>query len=396
MENFNAEIKLLTALAKIELCDNDNIIIEKLIDSKQDWEILYKYAVFHGIAALISRHLSCQKNIESIPKKIFSDLYQHYLLSLSRNIILYEHFQKILQSFSAKNISVIPLKGIFLAEKLYKDIGLRQMSDIDLLVKKDNAETCIQILLNLGYLPFGVDKTKFFRNNGVAKHMPTMVLNDILVDIHFKIQIDDTIHTIDMEEYWRNATSINLYNIKTLALSTENLLLYLCIHIERHFNEGKIQLYQFVDMIGILQTHEKDFNWSQFEFSCEKNYCKKNVLTILFFLYEFFSIELPEKIVQQFSVFNFEKSKALFISFLNCNIEEILNRTENQNIKNLRKIKGTKNKFFYLFGDIFPSKLFMYNRYRIKHKPFLFIYYLLRINKGFIALLKHFIKIYKK
>jgi hypothetical protein len=388
MENLTAENKLLLALSKIEINNDDRVIIDNLILSVNDWNYVYECAVFQGIGSLISKHFFLQRQAEIIPKSIISKLNQIYYRSLSRNMILYEHFQKIAQTFSANNIAVIPLKGIFLAETYYHDIGLRQMSDIDLLVKYEDVQNCIQILSDLGYEAIGRVKTEFIKNKGVAKHLPTMSLNNVLVEIHFRILVDDSIHIIEVEEYWKNASPTILFNIPTLTLLPENLLQYLCIHLERHFNEGKIQLYQFADMVGILQKN-KDFDWELFELSCKKNHCWKNVLPILFLLQKFFLVSYPEKIQQLALQHSSKKTEDLFISFLKCNKEEILFGIENQNIKNLRKIKGIQNKFRFLIGDIFPSRLFMYQRYHIRQKPLVLAYYILRLTIGFSMLIRH-------
>jgi hypothetical protein len=394
MENIRSENKLLLALSRIALSEADIKTVDNLVLSIKDWDIFYECSIVLGIGSLISRHLLLLCQIDFIPKKIISKFNQLYYQSLSRNILLYKYFQTILQTFIANKIEVIPLKGIFLAETYYKDIGLRQMSDIDLLVKQEDVKNCIQILMNLGYVAVGRNKTEFIKNKGAAKHLPTMVLNGVFVEIHYRILIDNSTYSIDIENYWKNTNSILLHNTLTLALSAENLLQYLCIHLERHFNEGKIQLYQFADILGILQKHEKDFDWDVFVISCEKNHCSKNVFRVLFLLQTFFIVSFPLKIQQIILQYSNISTENLFISFLNCQKEEISARIENQNLKNLRKIRGLKNTFFYLIGDIFPSKSFMVSRYAIKKKSILFAFYIIRLFKGIAILIRHIFRKY--
>ena len=74
-----------------------------------------------------------------------------YYKTLYMNIKFYDAYGKILSKFEEHNIQHIPLKGIYLAEWLYKDIGLRLLSDIDLLVKVSDGQKCIQLLMELGY-----------------------------------------------------------------------------------------------------------------------------------------------------------------------------------------------------------------------------------------------------
>jgi hypothetical protein len=392
MENIASENKLLIALSKIALSEDDIFTINNLILSIKNWPNIYEAAVMLGIGSLISRHLIRYEQKDTIPKIIISKFNQLYYRSFSRNIILYEHFKKIHQAFEVNKIEIIPLKGIYLAETYYKDIGLRQMTDIDLLVKQEDVEKCIKILMNLGYKAAERVKTEFIKHEGAAKHLPTMVLNGVFIEIHYRILIDNSTYFIDIGNYWKNTNSIILYNTPTLALSPENLLQYLCIHLERHFNEGKIQLYQFVDLLGILQKHEKGFNWDDFVISCEKSHCIKNVFRVLFLLQKFFLVSFPEKIQQIIIQYSNISTENLFISFLNCQKEEISAQIETQNLKNLRKIRGLKNKFRYLYGDIFPSKSFMVSRYAINKKHPLFFFYMVRFLKGFIILIRHVLR----
>jgi hypothetical protein len=392
MESLTSENKLLLALSKIILTEEDIINIETLIFSINNWNNILRFSIMLGVGALISRHMYHHNHSSVIPKLILAEFDKLYYRSLSRNIILYEHYQNIQQAFTADKIEIIPLKGIFLAETLYIDIGLRQMSDIDLLVKHEDLEKSIQILMNLGYKAVRRYKTDFIKNLGDEKHLPTMVLNDIFVEIHYRIFIDDSKYTIDIENYWMNSRPLILHNTSTLSLSPENLLQYLCIHLERHFNEGKIQLYQFADLMGILKKHEKDFDWDVFIDSCEKNHCNKNVFRVLYLLHKYFQVSFPEKIQQITSQYGSIFIENLFVSYLNCQKKEIIAQIENQNLKNLRKIRGVKNKIFYLLGDIFPSKEFMVSRYNIKSNSTTFGFYFFRLYKGITIFVRYIFK----
>jgi hypothetical protein len=57
-------------------------------------------------------------------------------------MLLYQELQTVLKTFKfrAASIAVIALKGAFLAELVYENIGLRAIGDVDLLVKKEDLE----------------------------------------------------------------------------------------------------------------------------------------------------------------------------------------------------------------------------------------------------------------
>ena len=387
MRNFTSEIKLLLTLSKIKIPIAEISNIENLITSVNDWNFFLECTFIHGITSLVSKNL---KSYKEVPEKIRILLNHTYHITLRKNVVLYDALQKILYTFARYNVAAIPLKGIYLAETLYKDIGLRQMSDIDLLLKESDVNMAIDLLTGLGFVASGRIKSKYINSTVIAKHMPTMVKNGVLVEIHFRILIDDSHQSVNIDDFWKNANPVKLSGTETMALSIEDLLQYLCIHLERHLNEGKIQLYQFVDIIGLLDNTEKIFNWDAFLVSCENNKCMKSVFRILCLLHQYFSITFPNKIHQLCQLFKEEKTEQLFEYLLNCDIKGIAKLTENQNLKNLRKLDGGLNKLRFLIEDILPSISFMMKRYHIRFKLIVIPFYIYRMMKGIYLLLIHF------
>jgi len=73
------------------------------------------------------------------------------MLTAARNILLLNHASLILLRLRAENIPVIALKGLFLLENTYKDVGARSMSDLDILVHREDLNRTVEILQGLGY-----------------------------------------------------------------------------------------------------------------------------------------------------------------------------------------------------------------------------------------------------
>jgi hypothetical protein len=382
----SAENHILLAIAKFELNDNELSFIEQQLSLITDWDEFYYRAIKLGMGSMVTFQYQKLKTKTLIPENVNSRFNTIYHRSLVRNIFLYEQYRKIQNTLSEKGIAIIPLKGIYLAETFYKDIGLRQMSDIDLLVKEEDSFKSIQILSESGYVAKGRIKSEFIKSQIGAKHLPTMVQNDVFVEIHYRVQVDNTPSTFDMEDYWKSAKSTTLFNTQTFALSPENLLQYLCIHLESHFNEGKIQLYQFTDLLILLQKHDQSLNWDLFTKSCISNNCVKNVGKILFLLLKFFSVNFPDSIKLSFNLQHNKDAEELFIHFLNCDEKSIKKAIGVQNVRNLKKVKGFGNRIRFIFDDLFPSRTFMYQRYHIKHRSQVIFYYVFRLIKG-IALL---------
>jgi hypothetical protein len=68
-----------------------------------------------------------------------------------RNSLLFQEMDQILSNLGEASIEVVELKGAALANTVYEDIGLRWMSDLDLLVPIDRLEETVDIASSLGY-----------------------------------------------------------------------------------------------------------------------------------------------------------------------------------------------------------------------------------------------------
>jgi len=86
-----------------------------------------------------------------VPEEAVAKLRQTYLKTMSRSMLLYDAFREIAEALNKRGIKAVALKGIYLAERLYPKIGIRQFSDIDLLVSRDDAGAVVEAMELLGF-----------------------------------------------------------------------------------------------------------------------------------------------------------------------------------------------------------------------------------------------------
>ena len=108
--------------------------IRDALGSELDWEYLTMNALYHGVAPLLYRSLERIDDSSLIPKRAIAVLRERYYITLARNMIHYDELKTALCMFADAKIDVIVLKGGALAETVYRDIGLRPFSDVDILV----------------------------------------------------------------------------------------------------------------------------------------------------------------------------------------------------------------------------------------------------------------------
>ena len=126
--------------------------IKVLLQKNIDWQYLIQMAVRHGLIPLLYKNLKAT-NPDAIPEGIFDQLRKYFLINASRNLILTEELHKLLNLFEANSIIAIPYKGPALAASIYGDIALRQFSDLDILIQKQDILKAKDLIVPLGYRP---------------------------------------------------------------------------------------------------------------------------------------------------------------------------------------------------------------------------------------------------
>ena len=127
------------------------IRLEQLSDI--DWVNIIQLSARHGVTPLLYNRLKTLNLVANIPPAIKENLREIYLNNAHRNVRLYYQLAKVLTTFKSNNIPVIVLKGAHLAEIVYRNIALRTMCDVDLLVKKTDLDRVVKELLAIGYNP---------------------------------------------------------------------------------------------------------------------------------------------------------------------------------------------------------------------------------------------------
>jgi hypothetical protein len=125
-----------------------------------------------------------------------------------------------------KTLEAIPLKGLHLAHRVYPSPSLRDMGDLDLLVRRPRLRDADAALRRLGYVPDHVPErvdggslhaVEYWREGAMPVHLHWHVLNGSLPNFMIRI---------DADEIWREA--------RDGVLSPPHLVVTLCEHALKH------------------------------------------------------------------------------------------------------------------------------------------------------------------
>jgi len=166
----------------------------------------------------------------------------------------------ILTTINKEKIPTIVLKGIYLASKVYKDLGRQPGSDIDLLINIDDVLKVKNILNNIGWhenTDILKDLLKFYKKSGLNSIM-FFHQEQIPVHLHWHI-INSTwpltryTKTIDPVSLWENAIQEEIDTVPFKVLSHEHQIIYLCIHAFTHYFDKPVYIKDIQTTIDSFQ-----------------------------------------------------------------------------------------------------------------------------------------------
>lgn len=360
-----------------------------LTEGINNWEALIDKATRLRVTPLVYQVI-VDYNL-SVPVEVKNTLHQHFLKTLHKNTILFDSYKKILVEFDKKDIKVIPLKGIFLAEAVYQNIALRQLSDIDILIKEENIQEALDILHSLGYEDFaGGVKSNYIFTHKDQKHVPVLIKNGVGVELHIK-PVHEEDYRIPIHEFWDNTVSSSIIK-GVLFFKPELLLLHILLHLDEHILYARTHFVGYVDVVNITNFYKNNIDWDKFMSICKKYACEKEVYRQLAICCDTFSLEVPNKVKVLCDNYSNKLINTYFQDFIAGN-ERAKEKIQNEVLANLRQAKGIINKGIFLMHDIFPTKSYMLYRYKPIFPSLFFLYYFLRIYYGIVGLFKYLCKV---
>jgi hypothetical protein len=387
----SSEDKLILASIKINPSVTELEQIDCLILEVTDWDYLIRTIIDRGIAPLLYKKLALLTNSSMMPDTVRTKLQKTYYVTISRGTILLDYFQNIADAFSKQSISIIGLKGVYLSENLYHDIGLRQFSDIDLLVHEEDGEKCLTILESMGFRATGAMKlSKFVNSQFDIVHYTPMVLNGVSIEIHIKLHRKGEKYNLITSEVWRNAVPVTINKRAVLALNINDLLIHLCVHLDKHFQVGKVQFTCLSDITNMLNENKARFDWETFTASCQLYKSEEVVFKYLVLVNKYMNASVPAYVIEKYSYLLTDETEQQFFKYLKgCFGSVSENISLSAHFYYLKEVTTFSNKLRYLSGVLFPSKDFLIQRYEIKHPILAIFYYPLRWFEGIKGVMFH-------
>ncbi len=371
---------LLIELCRLEFSDNQISKIRSVAASVKDWQYFSSLANAHGVAALIYHNLDKNNLLNGIPEEIIAYLRGTLMRSLGRNAFNTESIVRVLRLFNKENIRTVLLKGLALELSVYGNEGLRQMSDVDILLNKEDCLKARELLIRDGYVSLPV---KSFLHEiiitNIGKHLPSLLKNGTSVEIHHELfGIKNNVLTRILFD---NSYQVELKGEKVYIPPPQIFFLYLIKHLFRHEMNNESQLRLYTDLVALIEKYyDEIFNETLLEYASQSG-MSEILASHLKPLHDFWGIDFPGWLNEYINIWHNSDSEKKFIFFLKSpgNNPPLDKPRFYRHI--LGEIPGVHRKFLYLMGDLFPSIAFMKNRYKCASKWKAILYYPHRIGK---------------
>ena len=283
----------------------------------------------HSISALIFEAIGERAKTEA-PLELYLDWSRDSAIAGAKHLTQKAELSNISKLFSENKIPFLILKGFFL-KKLYRQPSLREMTDIDIFVGKENFELASKLLLSSGY------------------HA------DLTLEVHDSFKkppfIEVELHRIlhhDAPDYKIDNTLTSAENPYCRIMTEEDFVVFLLHHAKKHDEAGGAGIRTVFDFYLLFKN--KSFDGKRFISRIEKekllDFYKRLEMLIEFWFYN-------------------GKTNAELLDF---EIYTVTGGTygnlENAYLRKNRK----KSKLGVLFERIFPSYKLMSSRYPVIKK----------------------------
>ncbi len=193
-----------------------------------NWAHLLHAAMRHHLAPLVHQGLQglqetrAQKSLPAAPEEFRTRLENIRNLELAKAIVRLHHIDELGAVALHRGMDLCLLKGAAFATTLYRDPGLRPMSDIDVLVSPRHFESWSRELEGLGYVLVDVsDHASGYRRQATG----------VLVEIHRELTSAADFLGLTTGEILSRSRPLDAGDgIRMRTLSWEDHLLHLCLH----------------------------------------------------------------------------------------------------------------------------------------------------------------------
>lgn len=257
------------------------------------WHGVVALALRQGVAPVLHRRLQIDGALAAIPAPLAGKLAQERRATALDNLRNFGEFRRVARALGEAGIPLIALKGLHLAELVYRDISLRPMSDLDILVPRDRVADCIAVLRNLDY---GHDEELGSAAEAMLDSKCNLGLAHanlgIWLEVHWTLDERRGGATDPLPDVWRSARPARLGDAEAQVMSPEFLLLHVCAHLACN-HAFSFSLRALCDIAEIVQANPA-LDWAAVAEHGSRHHWKRGVAAALRLARDHLGVPVPD------------------------------------------------------------------------------------------------------
>ena len=327
------------AMLKLVICSLKGETPPPEFIEKLDLEQLFEVCQEHILTACVAYTLESA----GIKDKKFTEA---KLKAVRKNILLDAERKKILSRLEQEKIWYMPLKGAILKD-WYPKIGMRQMSDNDILCDSEYRTEIKEIMLDMGF------SCEHFEEGNDDAYFKPPVSNFEMHNELFNITQAKKLH-----KYYagiKNKLIKDESNNYGYHFRTEDFYIYMIAHEYRHFSLGGTGLRAIADHYVFLKKWGSSLDWK---------YVLRELKKLGIAEYERNSRKLTVKLFKKQELTDKEKQILSYYIFSGT-----YGNLENK-VKHIMERQGNSSKAEYIFRRLFPTmeEIKTYHVFFYRHK----------------------------
>jgi hypothetical protein len=293
----SSEMRLLLLCGRSDLSEVTRESLQRLLQAGIDWDVVWEAGDWHGVLPLLSHNLHAAAS-QLVPEEVLERLRRRQQATAHQNLYMTAQLLRLVEALEAAGIPSIPMKGAVLAHTLYPNPALREFSDIDILVRKQDLVRAKQVLSSLGFTLArsnleGAQEIAFRRR--MYAYFFLRPTDGLVVDLHWKLAPTYQLAAIPVAALWDHADSCRIGGVELRSFAPEVTLLLLCFHGAKHGPAPWPKLKWLVDVAELIRTYP-GLDWEELFMMTRASGCSRMVELGLRLAHDLLDVSLPEAI----------------------------------------------------------------------------------------------------
>lgn len=291
---FTPEVELIGACVRAALT---GAVGKRVMTGEQDvdvnWALATELALREGVGPLFYRGLAATGLSEQAPAEEVSRLRTAFVASDARfRGSIEPALHGALSTLGAAGIQPVVLKGAALAYTAYPDPALRPMTDLDLLVRREELDVASRLLLGSGFHlhPDHVDSEHHLR-----PHFTTG--GRVGLEIHHELIHVPNDFLVETSGVRARSVAVTIRDLQARALSPEDGLHLTCVHAGFGHSYGWYLLRSFADVLAIILSTGPMLDWGRFATLVEQSRTAGAVYWVLTWSREWLGAPVPYEVL---------------------------------------------------------------------------------------------------